>query len=228
MIHIHFPTIDSTNAYLKEHYASLENLTFVSADYQSRGKGRLDRVWEASQGENLLFSVLLRKPDLSLGVGFFSLLAAFAVAETLEDMGLSDVQIKWPNDVYAKDKKITGILLEGSLPEYLVIGVGINVNQTTFPTGLRHEPTSVALQLESKVDLSEFRDKIFAEFESLLSKKPDEAELLTFYNTHDYLIGKRVAIGDQEGEYAGVDNRFGLRLNTGGGVVTILSGEISE
>ena len=226
MKEIHFASIPSTNTYLKESYASLEDMTFVSAAYQSQGKGRQDRVWEASKGENLLFSILLKRPDLSDQAGFFSLIAATSVCKVLEDYGLSQVTIKWPNDVYVSGKKIAGILLEGQLPEYLVIGIGVNVNQTQFPTGLRHPATSLSLALGKQIDLDDFKRKIYAGLEESLANSALTNRFLDYYSTHDYLQGKTVSINDLSGEYLGVGKDFSLRLKTSTGIREIVSGEV--
>ena len=159
--YIHFDEIDSTNNYLKNSYQLLDNFTFVSADYQSKGKGRNDRVWESSKGLNLMFSILIKDPKLLEVSTILSLMTAVDLARLLERYGIDNVSIKWPNDVLVGDKKVCGILLEGQLPNYLVIGVGLNVNQKEFPNGLRRPATSISSELNKDIDLEDLKEQLF-------------------------------------------------------------------
>ena len=110
--YLHFDEIDSTNNYLKNSYQLLDNFTFVSADYQSKGKGRNDRVWESIKGSNLMFSILIKDPKLIEVSTILSLVTAVEISRLLESYSINNVSIKWPNDVLVNDKKICGILLE--------------------------------------------------------------------------------------------------------------------
>ena len=125
--YIHFEEIDSTNNYLKNSYQLLDNFTFVTADYQSKGKGRNDRVWESSKGLNITFSILIKDSKLLEVSTILSLMTAVELAKLLDRYGIDNVSIKWPNDVYVNCKKIAGILLEGNVPNYVVVGVGLNL-----------------------------------------------------------------------------------------------------
>ena len=78
--HIHFIEIDSTNSYLKNSYKLLNDLTFVSADYQSGGKGRNDRTWISNHGENLMFSFLIKNQELTKKYNYLSIYTAIEVA----------------------------------------------------------------------------------------------------------------------------------------------------
>ena len=152
--YIHFEEIDSTNNYLKNSYQLLDNFTFVTADYQSKGKGRNDRVWESSKGLNITFSILIKDSKLLEVSTILSLMTAVELAKLLERYDIDNVSIKWPNDVLIGDKKVCGILLEGQLPNYLVIGVGLNVNQKEFPNNLRRPATSMSNELNKGVELA--------------------------------------------------------------------------
>src|SRR4029450_9502028 len=106
---------------------SLAEGALVVADHQTAGRGRLGRSWEAPPGVALLFSVLL-KPPPERDVPELSLVAGVAVADTLERMlGLS-VQLKWPNDVMLRRRKVAGCLAEAR-DGGVVLGIGVNVNQ---------------------------------------------------------------------------------------------------
>ena len=105
---LHFKEIDSTNSYLKNTYRLLDNFTFVSTDYQSKGKGREDRVWQSESGENLMFSFLIKNEELIKKSTILSILTAVEVAKEIEKYGTNQPSIKWPNDVLVNDKKVCG------------------------------------------------------------------------------------------------------------------------
>ena len=226
---LHFDEIDSTNNYLKNSYQLLDNFTFVSADYQSKGKGRNDRVWESEKGLNLMFSFLIKERKLVDISPLLSIMSAVEIAKVLEDYHIENVSIKWPNDVLIGDKKVCGILLEGQLPNYVVIGVGLNVNQLTFPNGLRRPATSMAIELNNEININSLKERLFSNiFNSFnqLSKDIYSA----YFNKHNYLLHKkvRVNINKQEfiGEVVGIDEDFNLRIFANNSFLNVDSGEI--
>lgn len=131
MLRFHLPEIDSTNTYLLNwaSNADLPEGTLVSADYQTQGKGRLGRRWEAPIGQNLLFSVLLKPTIPQKDWAKLPLVAATSVREVLQQHVAPSVRIKWPNDIWIDGKKVCGMLLENQ-NKAVVLGIGINVNQT--------------------------------------------------------------------------------------------------
>ena len=227
--HLHFKEIDSTNNYLKNSYRLLNNFTFVSADYQSNGKGRYNRTWNSEPGENLMFSVLIKDTGLLKHSSIISLLVAVEVAKALETYKIKDVAIKWPNDVLIGDKKVCGILAEGKLPEYLVVGTGINVNQKNFPDSLRRPATSLCLELKQDISVDELKNKLFNQITNALNNLNLE-ESLKYFREHNYLLGKRVkAMFDNQefiGEVFGVDDSFCLQIKSRDILLHIDSGEI--
>jgi BirA family biotin operon repressor/biotin-[acetyl-CoA-carboxylase] ligase len=134
----YFDSIGSTNDEALAWAADdARDLSLVIADEQTAGRGRLDRKWITPKGTALAFSLILRptgeeKPRLSRTVG----LAALAVAESLRMHGLS-IQVKWPNDVLIRGRKVCGILVEsvwsGEDVDCVVIGVGVNVSKNSVP-----------------------------------------------------------------------------------------------
>ncbi|MDR1624885.1 MAG: biotin--[acetyl-CoA-carboxylase] ligase [Tannerellaceae bacterium] len=129
---------DSTNnylrAYLKKEY--LPEGSVIVAGYQTGGRGQTGNSWESSPGMNLLFSIVLYPEQLSTNRQFvISQIASLAVKETLGAY-TNPVSIKWPNDIYRQNKKISGILIEndvtGTTISRSIIGIGINLNQTLF------------------------------------------------------------------------------------------------
>lgn len=145
----HLVETTSTNDYLAQLCQKGETREFhtVTCEYQTAGKGQRGNVWEAEKGKNLLFSTVLYPTALEAKEQFYlSMLAAVAIVETLNDYK-DHFYIKWPNDIYWKERKIGGILieneLEGKYIQQCIIGVGLNVNQTTF---LSDAPNPVSLK----------------------------------------------------------------------------------
>lgn len=135
---IHLKETNSTNRYLRQlmQEKSLSKQVVVVADYQTKGLGQVGNYWESARGENLLFSLLLFPHEISLDSFFvLSQLVSLSIKQVL-DKYTDEITIKWPNDIYWKDKKIAGILIENDIAskEILqsIVGVGININQTDF------------------------------------------------------------------------------------------------
>ena len=226
---IHFKEIDSTNNYLKNSYKLLNDFTFASADYQSHGKGRNDRVWESNSGENLMFSFLIKNEELMKQFNIISILTAVEVAKEIEKNDIDNVTIKWPNDVLIGDKKVCGILSEGQVPEYLVVGVGLNVNQKIFPAGLRRPATSLSLETKQDFDINEISNRLFSNIVNSFSNLIIE-NYLDYFKEHNYLLNKRVrAVINNEvfiGEVVGIDDSFCLQVLAHDMLLHIDSGEI--
>jgi BirA family biotin operon repressor/biotin-[acetyl-CoA-carboxylase] ligase len=145
-------TIGSTNTEAAEwaREGAPEGSVFVT-EYQSAGRGRHGRTWTAKKGQNLMFSVVLRPSLEADRLGLVTVAASVAVAEAVEDfVAPQRATLKWPNDVLLEGRKTCGMLLESSLSggreaEAVVLGVGLNVNQTDFPDALADTATSLRL-----------------------------------------------------------------------------------
>ena len=129
---IHIDETDSTNRYIK----GVKEGNVVVADYQTSGRGCGTNTWESERGKNMLFSVMIHPVQLPVQRQFhISMAISLAIVEALEQQ-IGDVSIKWPNDIYWRNAKICGILIEntlqGSRIKDSVIGVGLNVNQRVF------------------------------------------------------------------------------------------------
>lgn len=226
---VKFKQIDSTNNYLKNSYKLLNNFTFVVTDYQTNGKGRNDRVWSSEEGKNLMFSFLIKDQDLLKKYSTLSIISAVEVAKVLEEYQIKGVSIKWPNDVLINDKKVCGILLEGQILEYLVVGIGLNVNQKVFPEGLRRPATSLSLETNKDFNIDEIEQKLFSNIVKDISNL-NEKDCLDYFRNHNYLLNKRVKVlmNDQPfiGEVIGIDDNFFLQIKTSDMLLHIDSGEI--
>ncbi|MEO1012698.1 MAG: biotin--[acetyl-CoA-carboxylase] ligase [Bacteroidota bacterium] len=131
---------DSTNAYLKHLAASqsLGDFTTVLTKNQQNGRGQMGSQWLSEPGKNLTFSVLRKGDNLSADNPFIlNIATTLAIHKTLSDLKVPELTIKWPNDILSGIDKICGILIEnvisGNHIKASIIGVGLNVNQTTFP-----------------------------------------------------------------------------------------------
>ena len=146
--HIHLDVVDSTNNYLQRYkQAQDEDITFVWTDAQIAGRGCDTNTWESEKGKNLTFSILFHPAHIPASKQFIiSMANALAIKETLEQY-TDDITVKWPNDIYWKDFKMAGTLIEPSLRKGMVadciIGTGINVNQTAF---LSDAPNPISLK----------------------------------------------------------------------------------
>jgi BirA family biotin operon repressor/biotin-[acetyl-CoA-carboxylase] ligase len=118
----------------------------VYTDFQTAGKGQPGNSWESKTGKNLLFSMVLHPLHVPMGELFLlSQLVSIAIKRALDNY-TTDITVKWPNDIYYKDKKLAGILIENSLQgskiKTVVVGVGLNVNQKIF---ISNAPNPVSL-----------------------------------------------------------------------------------
>ncbi len=130
--------------------------TVIVADEQTAGRGRQGRSWRTEPGTSLLFSVLLRPSLPSDRSVLMTFGAAVAVAEAVEEVTGLSAQTKWPNDLLLDGRKFCGILLEGTLGRAqtasIIVGIGINVNQTGMPDGLRLPATSLRMITGRTID----------------------------------------------------------------------------
>ena len=130
---LYFDTLPSTNLYLKENYQTLEHLTSIVAKHQTAGRGRLGRNW--CDSDDLLMSILLKNDLNPSSLDSLSLVICATIYNVLSKY-TTGLEIKWPNDILYKGKKICGILLERVISnrvECLIIGFGININHHDFP-----------------------------------------------------------------------------------------------
>lgn len=149
----------STNRDLLERASSAPEFFVLATDFQTQGRGRMDRSWEAAAGSSVMASILLRpKFSDSAGTSWLSLLTALAIARAVSSYGL-EPSVKWPNDVLVSGKKISGILAEASMDlSHVVVGFGINASQS--PAELPVETaTSIWIEAAKPID----RDQLLAD-----------------------------------------------------------------
>lgn len=164
--------VDSTNSYVSVHAGELDDMTMVIADTQTAGRGQRGNSWESEPGRNLTFTLLHRPKGIAPREQFaISEATALAIADFLEETGI-EAKVKWPNDIYAGDSKIAGILIEHSLTGSAItdtrIGVGLNVNQREFRSDAPN-PVSMANLLGADTDISRVAARVGAHLEARLS-----------------------------------------------------------
>lgn len=182
-------SLTSTNTVMKERAATLPHGYTLAARSQTAGRGQRGNSWESLPGRNLTFSILLRPEHIAPARQFvISEAVALGIAGVIDrylPQGMTTA-IKWPNDIYAGDRKICGILIEHTLGTcsgitYTVAGAGVNINQERFcsdapnPVSLR-QITGVEYELDML--LSEFADNIIGEFEGVDTTDAAAAEAL--------------------------------------------------
>jgi len=221
-----FETCGSTNRVAAELAAAgAPGGTLVVADAQTAGRGRLARAWSSPPGLNLYFSLVLR-PDIP---GDRAPLICLAAAAGLTD-ALPALRIKWPNDLLGPDgRKISGILasvtLAGARVDASVVGVGVNVNQRDFPAHLSAAGSLALIDGE--------RDRV-----ALLGALADavEARVLELEGGGDgtlevcrersATLGRAVRVGDVVGRAVALRDDGALLIDTGAGVVAVLTGDV--
>ena len=222
-----FKTIDSTNNFAK----SLAQLgavhgTTVISEVQTQGKGRMGRDFYSPMGMGVYMSVILR-PKLSVEHSLLiTSCAAVAVAEAVEKVAEIDCKIKWVNDIYAGGKKLCGILTEASVDveqgglEYAIVGMGINVQNVTFPKSLADTATSVRLETDKPVSRSVLTAEILNCLEERLETIRDKS-FLDEYRRRSNVIGERIEVThndiSEQMDCTGIDGigRLLVRLDSG-------------
>ena len=183
---IHIEETDSTNRWLKENG---EGNMVVVADYQTAGKGCGTNSWESERGKNLTFSMLIHPTDIPASRQFrITEIISVAICEVLEQY-IGDVSIKWPNDIYWRNGKLGGILIENALTgnqiRDCIIGVGLNVNQRRFLSGAPN-PVSLWQISEHETDCAQLLDEILAKFGELVAQDVRPQYLARLYRRQGY------------------------------------------
>lgn len=190
-----FETIDSTNVWVAEQAreGAPEGLVAV-ADYQTAGRGRLDRTWSATPGTALLVSVLLR-PDVPPDrLPLVMMAVGLAAADGVEAAAGVRPGLKWPNDlVAADDRKLAGILAQGSAGA-VVAGVGINVAEGAYPPELAEAAVSCEELAGKPVDREAVLQAFLASLADRYASLSTPGKLLEDYETACVTLGRRVRV----------------------------------
>ena len=216
-------TCESTQALLE---ATMPEGAIAVADHQSTGRGRLGRSWEAPPGTALLCSILL-KPRPTRDVRELSLVAGVAVADALEYIIGLAVQIKWPNDVMLRRRKVAGILAE-LRDGAVVLGIGINVNQTReqLPERAGSLRTLTGREYDREQLLSQLLDDLGRRYTAWAESGLDA--VYEGLGPRDFLRGRRVSVNGTSGTVVKIARDGRLEIATGDHQVeTVESGEVT-
>ena len=232
-------SVNSTNDYLKKlGNEGCENGTVVAAREQTRGKGRLGRTWQSKKDDGIAFSVLLRPNVAPSEVSAITPLAGLAVCKAIREYTKLDCVIKWPNDIIVGRKKLVGILTEMSAEfdavEYVITGIGINVDHTSFPEEIAFKATSLLLETGRHIDKNEFLACVLEHLENEFVKNNLELTptALSEYTDLCATVGRSVTFqrGTRRisGMAAGVSEHGELKVMMSDGTISLVnSGEVT-
>lgn len=237
----HFYKIGSTNtaAMAAAAEGAPEGSVFL-AEEQTAGRGRGAHSWHSAQSAGIYCTVILRPALPPSEVLVLSLAVGLAVRAAIESVDPRvETDLKWPNDLLVEGKKVCGILTEmnseATRVRYIAVGMGINVNQASFPKEIAGEATSLRLASGtewSRVELvAALLKSLDREYRSLITQPEARGSILRrFAEASSWVRGKEVRIEENgssfEGTTDGLDERGFLRVRTGAAVQTVLSGTV--
>lgn len=235
----YFPSIDSTNT--KANQLAEEGYptgTLVVAERQESGKGRRGRNWASPEG-NGIFMTLILKPEIDPNnASMLTLVAALAVSKAITKCTGRPAGIKWPNDIVMNGKKVCGILTEMSAQfdyvNHIVIGIGINVHNESFPEELSHMATSLYLESKEHFNRAALIEEILEQFEDYYAvylKTEDLSGLVKEYDISLVNRNQQVKVLDPkepfEGKAMGITPRGELIVDTWESRKLVYAGEVS-
>ncbi len=186
-----FKELDSTNNFVKLNVSNIEDGTIIIAERQTKGRGLRENSWESDFG-NLYFSFVLKNDIFRINIFKYIVQSSVAIIRTLNNFGINGV-IKYPNDCLVNSKKISGILIEslGSKSlEYIVVGIGLNVNQVEF-NELKEKATSIKLSSNKEISTIEVLNEFVASYNEVLESSFEQ--VFAEYLEKSIVIKKRIS-----------------------------------
>ena len=224
-----FKTIPSTNLYLKENYESLHNHTVCIAENQTQGRGRLGRAWQDSKG-SALFSILIK--DYVSDATFIPLVCGYAIIEVLKKH-INNLEVKWPNDIICNSKKLAGILVESVVTnkiEAIIIGIGININNSSFSEEIKDIATSMVNETNTEYDINLIINDITKLIITTLSNL-NKATIIEYLNNVLWIKDKVVSFTykgiSSTGKVIKINEDGSLKITTETGEFDVFSGEVT-
>ena len=237
----HREVIDSTQ--LLAHQLALdgaEHGTIILADEQTAGKGRTGRPWQSNKSQGIWMSIILRPDILPYLAPQFTLLTATVLAEVLDGFAEITPHIKWPNDILINGKKISGILTEMQAEQdrvlYVVIGIGLNINQTEddFQQHLATKSTSLKMETDRNWSLLPIIQQIIHIFEQKyeLYMELGFSKIKNDWEKYGFKINERLQIKSGKKQWEGLflgiaEDGALLAKNDNGEIEKIYSAEIA-
>lgn len=235
-VHDHLP---STNSYLMQNLNTQKHATCVVANLQTNGRGRRGRSWQAGLGASLTFSLLWRFQCGASALSGLSLAVGVALMRSLHQFGITDSQLKWPNDVLIKREKLAGILIElqGDMegPSTAVIGMGINLN---LPANIKQQidqpVTDLASVSTEAIDPNHLLGVLLKHLTDVLTEFEQDGfarlsdEWTKHHAYHNQAVRMMMPNGQElHGEVQGIAEDGSLLVATAAGLQRFISGEIS-
>lgn len=234
---IYSDEVTSTNSVLLDKTSGNINGTTLLAEKQSKGHGRKERLWYSSKGLNLTFSILLTdKRFFTKNFNLINFASALAVALSIENLFQLKTELKWPNDVLIQGKKISGVLIEsasrGEKLDRVVIGIGLNVNQSVFQGNFNVPPASLRNETGQNVEREMLLAELLNVFEEILDKVIKSPKwILKEWKERCRMIGEKISITENDktkyGIFDDIDNEGFLILKTTKGSEKIYFGDVS-
>jgi BirA family transcriptional regulator, biotin operon repressor / biotin---[acetyl-CoA-carboxylase] ligase len=232
-------SVDSTNTFARN--LSEEDAphgTLVIAEEQTAGRGRLGRQWKSDPGENLLFTLLLRPASAVEKLTLLPFAAAVGIADGIELATGVALETKWPNDLLCGNKKVCGILIEGSMEPgagaTVAVGAGINVNQMSFPGEIEHTAASLFQITGRRWPKSELLQAILPCLEDRFLElcNAEAPTILASWKKRSSMMGRDVLVTEQLVEYEAtavdLDTQGALIIRHPDGTVhSVFSGDVS-
>lgn len=231
---LRFDTIESTNteAMNQAKRGADEGLCIV-ADRQTKGRGRHGRVWSSEKDAGLYFSVVLRPKIEMRFLPLITLMSAIAVYDTLRELYDLKPDIKWVNDIHINEKKICGILAEmteTSKGTAIVVGIGINLKSSNFPTEIADIATSLETETGNEIKKDELLHSMtrFLNFFYDILQKQNGAKIIVeeWTKRSSYAFGKSVKVKIENetifGTTDGLEENGALRVKTDSGEIRVI------
>jgi len=237
----HFFTIGSTNdAALELGHSGAPHGTVVLAEQQTAGRGRVGRKWHSEKSNGIYMSVLLRPGISPVEAPLITLVAGLAARDAVAEQTGVVPDVRWPNDLMLGGKKCGGILTEMHAEpdrvQYVVVGIGINVNHETLPTDIRGLATSLRIETGHTQSRNELVVRLLRALDGYYNqflRQGTEAILRRFREVSSYCEGKRVRVATATETYlattAGLDSSGVLRVRRENGKTEpVLAGDVRE
>jgi BirA family biotin operon repressor/biotin-[acetyl-CoA-carboxylase] ligase len=237
----HFFKIDSTNRVALElGHAGQPEGALVLAEEQTAGRGRAGRAWHSERATGIYATILLRPRLAPVQAPLLTMMAGLSAHAAVQHVTGLSVDLKWPNDLLVGGKKVGGILTEmhaePTQVRFVILGIGINVNQEKFPAELSGSATSLRIEsgrVQSRMEvLVQFLREFERDYQELLSEGASSV-VRRFEATSSFARGKRVRVTNGKESFTGVtaglegDGLLRVKQNNGE-VVTVIAGDVQE
>lgn len=230
--------IDSTNSFLKSNMDNFQNNTLLIANKQSKGRGRQNKSFLSKDNNGIYFSFLIKEKTDHFDPSLITIAIALLVSDTLDSIYCIDTKIKWVNDVYLNNKKVSGILSEAKYNmelktyDYFIIGIGINANNEALPDEIKNLASSLFIETSMKKNKNFIIAMIANNFYTYLKQTESNRDfLIKSYKSKMLYLGKEIEVINQSKSYSakliGISDKGELEvIDKSGNIKYLNSGEI--